>query len=364
MLYVDAENPPDAAASRIAAWLERQGEEVMPQLVYHQSPRMELGDAPDPESWPSKAHESALAVLREQLGDADAKFDAIILDNLQSLQNVEDGNNPSQAKRSIKAAQQMGGQAAAPVVLAVHPSQGGGRFNRARLEQGKKPEPASAISGAMTTANACEAILCLARDPADDGHVLMGTAKMRAARLDPNVYQSKQIPVDVPLPSWIDDDGEEHPPRVQSGVPMLGDEWPVRGKTSSAASELVEWMAAAGLEGRPNAGRLKEVAALEGCPVTEGTLRNYAKGESDPAREAAELGFRSALGERPAGRKGRAPLLLWIATAEEIDAESAECGRCGAELAEDDADRYLPDGTPLCVRCSALPEAEPDATAG
>lgn len=66
----------------------------------------------------------------------------------------------------------------------------------------------------------------------------------------------EQVPVDVDLlRSWIDDDGTEHSSRVQAGVPVLGDSRQARGKTSSAASELVGWMRGQGLEGRERRGR-------------------------------------------------------------------------------------------------------------
>ena len=144
---------------------------------------------------------------------------------------------------------------------------------------------------------------------------------MRSARRDEEVYQTEQIRVDVDLPSWTDDDGTEHPPRVQEGVPVLGESWRVRGKTSSAASELVDWMLEQELEGEDAARPLLEIVELDGCPIKERSLRGYAAGQTPAAQQAAALGFRSATGERPAGSGGRAPLLLWIATPEELEAE-------------------------------------------
>lgn len=279
---------------------------------------------------PEMAFVEGRVKLRERLRDEEASFDVVFLDNLHALQNVQDVNSPAQAQRAIRDAEKMGDRfGGVPVVLAVHPSKNGGPVNAALLRRGAMPEPAQAISGAMTTAQRCGAIICLARDTGE-GKLLLGTAKMRAARRDDQVYQTTPELVDLELPAWTDEDGVEHPPRTQSGVPVLGDQWEARGKTSSAASELVDWMAEIGLEGRPNAMRLKEVATLEDCPAAEGTLRNYGKGESAAAREAAALGFRADLGERPAGRKGRAPLMIWVATAEEMASEDG-AGEEGSE---------------------------------
>ena len=130
---------------------------------------------------------------------------------------------------------------------------------------------------------------------------------MRSARRDEEVYQTEQIRVDVGLPSWTDDDGTEHPPRVQEGVPVLGESWRVRGKTSSAASELVDWMLEQGLEGEDAALPLLEVVELDGCPIKERALRGYAGGHSPPAPSrpppsASAAGRRSAKKARRATR--------------------------------------------------------------
>lgn len=117
----------------------------------------------------------------------------------------------------------------------------------------------------------------------------------------------EQVLVDVDLPrGWIDDDGTEHPSRVQAGVTVLGESRRARGKTSSAARELVDWMRGQGLEGREEARLLLEVLTLEGCSVQERTLRWYVKGASDAAKTAKALGFR----HEPADKSGRgqAPL--------------------------------------------------------
>ena len=105
----------------------------------------------------------------------------------------------------------------------------------------------------MTTAQACEAIICLVHDAGDDDRLLPGTAKMRSARRDAEVCRSTQELVNLDLPSWTDDDGTQHPPRVQSGVPVLGDSWLPRLKASSAASGLIDWMCESGPEGGANA---------------------------------------------------------------------------------------------------------------
>lgn len=352
VLYVDAENQPDAAATRVIAWMLEEGLRELPRLVYHRNPEMQLGrgrnDDRPKEAHPGQALAAGRDVLRERLGDPEAEFDAIFLDNLMSLQNVEDSNSPAQAHQAVKDALKMAeGAGGLPVVLAVHPSQAGGVVNQALLRQGRRPEIGPAISGAMTTANACEAIVCLAKDAGDDNRMLLGTAKMRSARRDEEVYETEIISVDVDLPAWTDDDGTEHPPRVQAGVPVLGDSWRVHGKTSSAASELVEWMVESGLAGKEAARPLLEVVDLAGCPVKERTMRAYVKGESTSAKTAAALGFRHALADK-SGR-GQVPLLIWIATAEEMESESfepalreldadAKCGRCGehpASHAED-----------------------------
>ena len=107
----------------------------------------------------------------------------------------------------------------------------------------------------MTTANSREAIVRLAEDAGDGNLMLIGAAKMRSARREEGAYQTEQGLIDVALPSWIDDDGIGHPPRVQAGVPVPGDSRRVRGKTSSAASELADWMWGQGLEGGKRRGR-------------------------------------------------------------------------------------------------------------
>ena len=126
---------------------------------------------------------------------------------------------------------------------------------------------------------------------------------MRSARRDEEVYQTEQIRVDVDLPSWTDDDGTEHPARVREGVSVLGESWEIRGKTSSAASELVAWMLEQGLEGEDAALPLLEVVELDGCPIKEYALRGYAGGHSPPAQQAAALGFRSWPAEREKARR-------------------------------------------------------------
>ena len=58
------------------------------------------------------------------------------------------------------------------------------------------------------------------------------------------------------------------------------------------------------------------------------------KGASDAAKTVKALGFRHEPGDKSGGR-GQAPLLLWIVTAEDLDAE--ERGEPGqSELAEEE----------------------------
>lgn len=355
VLYVDAENPESAAASRGAAWMAKNACGGLPQFVYHQEPAMVLrGVERDEreEEAPAVAFAEGRSKLREELGDPEAEFDVIFLDNLATLRYLEDGNNAAQSQRAIRAAQKMGecGRQKVPVVLAVHPSQGGGLVNRTLLQRGAPPEPAHAISGAMTTAQACEAIICLARDAADPERLLLGTAKMRSAQRDPKVWQSTPELVDLALPAWTDEDGKEHPPRTQSGVPVLGDSWEVRGKTSSAAHGLVEWMGEAGLVGRPHAIALKAAAALDGCPVSEKTLRNYHGGTSAAVIEAKNLGFRSDLGDAPE-RGGLPPILLWVASAEELAVEDAGEGGSQRARATNSTTPRPGTGSTICWRC-------------
>lgn len=74
----------------------------------------------------------------------------------------------------------------------------------------------------------------------------------------------EQVLVDVDLPrGWIDDDGTEHPARVQAGVPVLGESRGVRGKASAKTSGLVDWMREQGLEGKEAARPLVEVVKME-----------------------------------------------------------------------------------------------------
>ena len=182
----------------------------------------------------------------------------IFLDNLMPLQNVEDSNSPAQAHRAVKDALRLGRRDRRPdppAVLAVRPPLQGGVANQALLRQGRRPEIGPSISGAMTAADSRGAIVCLAEDAGDGNLMLPGAAKMRSARREEEAYQTEQGLVDVDLPSWIDDDGMEHPPRVQAGVPVPGDSRRVRGKASSAASELADWMRGQGLGGGKRRGR-------------------------------------------------------------------------------------------------------------
>ena len=319
VLYVDAENNRRVMYPRVAAWAAsrglldelRDGGLLRANLLPSLQPAAKLGGE-------FSATAAVGQVVAALAADGRAALDLVVLDTLQALTGVDDGNDNTKVQLMMADAERIYRDYEVPVLLIAHPPKTGSVEIDAKMRAGKVPSAMSVVSGAQRVMNAAQVVtaVCATADAAS-GERLLCQVKSRSAEGSGKVRAWQIVGVDLALPPVERDvrgETRRYPADTARRPAVLDAPFEVVEEVRSKFGEMMEWLVEQEFTSRERAATTKGIyrAGQPEPPVGEKTLRKYLTDEKH-AGDRELLGLRS----EQVKRNGRPSWVFWVETGTE-----------------------------------------------